>query len=619
MSKCSKTLLILNLLLLSTTPLAAYPMGNVVTLPVPIKKIELQDLDILKTILDVPLYPDSQDKNLFHYAPPFRVLPYKEGATSIIPNTIKAENVYKADTALNRMQSEEEQPPEHVMNDPGINSKREWINFQEKNLAELKLNLSNEIKEISSEIKRMRSKLEEATANENKKLIDYYEKAISERKAELATLKEEGDSKVKDETLKLENMRIDLDKSIAKAVEEWRRRKLYPILTNLASAGSPIDTKLYPKNEDLIAAMNKALDELKRSNGGFLSMNIYSGFTDQQLKEIRLLKKKYWPELKLSLMMANDLQFTSLAQLENSRRGVRENTMFKEVRGSGGYHGATVNFDLTVDGATSLSTALGPFVLPVGINAVIREEVPAFRGNLNCDYTNGFNTQGRADVIDGWIFWDNDIRNSIRTTSNARGNCSIQVYEGDPQGAEYVALKEIENNLENHLIRQTKLSQREARHMQNSVLNQLGLRQIEANVENDNSWIKDISDMGRTELAFRVIGSNSYWHTSKYNTGITESLNFNKSISHKGFGAVRKDMNATLCLFFNAEKRAYDRCTSAQEEKAENFMVATKDASTSTECKDAKTLNECMKNRLANAPELKPQKEEKAVDNYLEI
>lgn len=49
-----------------------------------------------------------------------------------------------------------------------------------------------------------------------------------------------------------------------------------------------------------------------------------------------------------AVMLANDHKFKSLTQLAKDNEKTWDNTMFMAVRGAGGYHGAAVNFDLTL-------------------------------------------------------------------------------------------------------------------------------------------------------------------------------------------------------------------------------------------------------------------------------
>lgn len=599
--------------------MAGYPLGEPTTLPKPSLTIAAQDVEILKSLLSLSVYKDSSDDKKYYYVPPFRVLPYDQGAASLQAHTVKADNVFQADSIMKRMQSEA-LVPESVMNDPVLASKRDDFIWATQRLKKQEEKYEEKMEKIEEFIAETEEKLEKAEAEQNERLTKFYQKKLEEKKNDIIE-KTEGIKRDREEYQAKKN---EFDLYSLQVIEKWNRQKLFQVTTYLASAGRSIDLKNYPETEDLISAINNAIDELKRSNGGFLSMNIYSGFTEKQLNEIRLLKTKYWPDINLSLMAANDLTFIPLAQLENAKNGVRENTMFKEVNGSGGYHGATVNFDLTIDGAASLSMNLGPFVLPVGIKAVIREKIAPFHGKVMCDFTNYIKTKGRADVVDGWWFFDKDITNNIKTNSDSSGACEIEVFKGDPESAHFFALEKIKEGLEKKFIRQTQLSQNEAKAFHQSVMSELEVRKFEASLDDkkdDSNWWATIVDTftGRRIISSLGGGGQSYWHTSKYDTGRAEDLKFEEIIDMPGLDEVRKQVPATLCLFYNAQKHAYDRCTRAQEEMAENVTAATVQAYASPECKDAKSIQECKKMREEKALELKPQQEEKVVDNHLHI
>src|SRR5687768_10520667 len=106
LNRSLKPLIVLFLLLPNINLMAGFPLGNVTTLPPPEKEIDSQDIEIISSILSLAVYPDSQDRHLYYYVPPFRVLPYDQGAATMVAHTVKADNVFQADSIMKRMQSE---------------------------------------------------------------------------------------------------------------------------------------------------------------------------------------------------------------------------------------------------------------------------------------------------------------------------------------------------------------------------------------------------------------------------------------------------------------------------------------------------------------------------------
>lgn len=616
MRKRSKIMIMLfPLLLLGSNLVVGYPLATTTTLPPPKKAFDKEDVSQLSTMLSMPIYQDSNNKNLYYYVPFFRVLQHDQGAASPLLNTVKIDNVFKAHQAMNRMQSVEETVPEHLLNDPLVLSRRKDVLDAEERLKKREEKTLERIEKYEDLIFEAEAQKNKASIQNDQRLVDAYQKSIENYTNVIVNKRKE----LAECTAEYNKIKSDFDNYTKSVVENWRMRRLYATVTNLASAGISIDIIKYNTTASLVRAINDALDELKKSIGGSLTMNIYSGFTEKQISEIRTLRTKYWPEVQFALMPANDLQFIPLTQVEDGKGKPRENAMFKTIRGSGGYHGGTVNFDLTVDGALGLSTKLEPFVLPVGVSAVIKDRVEAVKGHVTCKYNNDFWMKGRADVTDGWLIFDNDISNNIRTDTNSNGNCEVVVEKGDYESVQFEALKKIEQNFEKHFFRKTYLTQAEARAYYNNAVDNLDYHSNKP--RGQATWIKYLIPFVGKFLTVSTLSNTrqSYWHTSKYNTGNADQLSFSEKIDKAAVEAVRRDMPAIICLFYNAENNTYDRCTRVQEEKAEGSAVAMKKAATSPECINAETLYECMAKRTQKAIEFIPQKEEKVVDNLLYI
>jgi hypothetical protein len=612
--------LIISVLVCINLKASGLPMPQATTLPAPpAGSVDPEDIPLMGTVLGLTVYQDYQDKNQYYYVPPFRILSFDQGAAGLVVHSVKVEKIFEADEAMNNMKSEEETPPDSVVNDPIIVIKRQDLLEASDRLKKLEQKFADKIEKLEETISEAEDKLGVATQENNTRLMDYYQKFINDKNNEIIK-KTEGINKERDE---VRAMKDDIKAYLDESIENWKRRKLFPVVTDLAGAGISIDTRKYPTAEELVVAINDALDELKKSSGGFLSMSIYSGFTDRQVHDISILKNKYWPHIKLSLLASEDLEFRSLTEIQNKDKKSRENTMFRAFKGSGGYHGATVNFDLTIDGAISLSRRLGPFIVPVEVTANITEKMLPFRAVLDCDFSTGYQIKGRADIRDGLVIYDQDITNTINKEDISNGKCKVEVLEGDESSAHVEALKELDARLTAMNVQKTKLNQAEADRFYQGILADLAHRQNTADGDDGYTWewVDYIDVLGYGAVAVGVLSeaSNFYWHTSIYDTTNISKLKFKKEISYNGHKTVRKPLPTTLCLYFSASKNAYDRCTRAQEEVAENAVKASELAAASPACQDTKTLYECGENRAQSAPELKPAAEEKIVDNIVEL
>ena len=78
--------------------------------------------------------------------------------------------------------------------------------------------------------------------------------------------------------------------------------------------------------------------------------------------------------------------------------------MFITAKGSGDYLGAAITLPISISGSFGLAEHLGPFVLPVGIKATLRQIYEPADAILHCDFSSGFDIYARSDVRDGY-FW----------------------------------------------------------------------------------------------------------------------------------------------------------------------------------------------------------------------
>ncbi|MFY0577765.1 hypothetical protein ACN28S_28695 [Cystobacter fuscus] len=102
--------------------------------------------------------------------------------------------------------------------------------------------------------------------------------------------------------------------------------------------------------------------------------------------------------------------------------------LFRSMKGSGDGSSGTYNFDLTLDGAEKFSSAPPPIVVPVGLKAQLTVRPPALKARLSCDFTTGWSVQGRTDIKDGLIIFNDDIYTSMVAKSVAETNKPCRVH-----------------------------------------------------------------------------------------------------------------------------------------------------------------------------------------------
>lgn len=265
MKKRSKFLLmIFSLLQLNSNLAVAYPMGNTAHLPPPTKAFEKEDLPLLGTLLSMPIYPDSKIDKLYYYVPFFRVFQYDQGAGTLLLNSIKADNVFKADMAMNQMQSIEEVVPDHILNNPLVASKQKDVLDAEERLKRWEERILPRIEKYEDLISETENELKIALKEKDQELIEIYQKCIGDYRNTIAIKKQELSGYVEE----FNKIKTNFDSYTKALVDTWKnersRKRLFNIVTHLASAGLTIDLTQYPTAEGLANAINKALDEIKK-------------------------------------------------------------------------------------------------------------------------------------------------------------------------------------------------------------------------------------------------------------------------------------------------------------------------------------------------------------------
>lgn len=590
---------------LETTAFAqGFPMLQATVLPAP-EAIEDNDLHILKTVLGLQVFPDSEDPNQFYYVPPFRVYQFVEGATGFMPYISKIEALDQAEKNLTAYKSPESRT---FNNDPIIMYQREQIDDEERTLEKLEgrvFDLQEKITDLQRELIR-----EERENNES--IVKILKEMIQDRTSQQN--KEIG----KQETCvnNIKGLKSKIEQRIASLTRSYAYEALNPVLVTLSSAGSTLDTSDFDDVDQLLAATKNEIQRLKKSDGGFMAMSLYSGFTGEELNALTYFKAKYMPHIKVSLLASNKLEFIALTEVQRGRDGADGVTMVHSTNGAGNYQNANFNINTTVEGAKTLMAHPGPFNFPIVVKAKVNRKLPAFEARLDCDFSNVYNVASDMDVKDGLVIFDNDITGSLKGNDSSDGFCHVELISGDPEAAEVAALNELATTYENLNIHRMVLSHQEANKHFGRIMDDIEGNRRNRDDNDEGSWF-NFSGIG--QVASYAFGSINgfHWHTNRQNLERISNMKFSRVISIAGNKEIDQILSARICLYYSAINKAYNRCSEQQQENADRASVAFTKAMNSSACAEGDSSIECGQKRDRYAPELLAPVPTIAKDNNL--
>jgi hypothetical protein len=541
-------------------PSLAVPKYTTTNLPIS-HNINADDQRLLKAALDLQVQQDDKDPNQYYYLPPFHIRQYKQGAAGMLLHVYNIKQFSAAENEL-RMR---------------VEYAKEYTRDELKDLKQEKLLYDEKVAQANE-------KLDEAEEKGNKDAIARRKSWLERMQGELAAI------------VKKINEAEEIIKAGNSLLPAGLGRSYFEkALLYLATAGNTLSVNPGDDPSLVSAVINKAIQDLGESYGGFMSFNAYAGFTEDQLDALRMYKTKYAPHIKISLMPIDELTFFPLTEQQvNKQSNVLNTKMFRNVQGAGDYLGAQIVMDTTITGSFGLAQHLQPFLLPVGIQVNLRVKYEPSEFNLLCDFTTGFSVNGRADIRDGLIIFDNDLTNKISAYDKNFGNCNIERINGDKNSAEYKALEELSTFYEKMHIQRTHLSYQEKKKYYDAVLADLERNRRSSDSDSISNpffiwWdIFNQAFVGATDF---------HWHTSIHDIENISQTKFDKHIYVSGHEKVEKKIPVNLCLVYNAQKNAYDKCVPAEELAALNMNHASNNAKYSKECSNAFDPFECAKNR----------------------
>ncbi|MCA9508024.1 MAG: hypothetical protein KC505_06370 [Myxococcales bacterium] len=560
------------LFFLLCSSLMAMPKPDLTTLPCP-EEIEDNDLSLVSEALKLQVYQDSDDANLYYYLPPFHVRQYNEGAATVAPYKYNIENFAEA-----RMKVAD------------YESRRQ--NYSQEELSKLE----EKVRDNRKYVRDAHDKLEHAIETGKDELIALRKKSLADEENYLA-----------ESTAALEELQNKIAEGIYVLPFGMGRAYFDDALHNISAMGSNFSYSDSKDIQVLSREFDIELSRLANSYGGYMSFNIYGGFTKKQLEALILYRTKYLPGVKIVLLPTEELQFFPLTewQKESGEESGRLSRMFRSIKGMGDYLGANITIDTTITGASGLANHLGTFIPPLGVKAIFKQKLHPAKAVLTCDFSNAFSIKGRTDIRDGLVIYDNDITQVLDAKDDSSGElCSIEYISGDPQSARFEALREIERTFDQYAIKRTQLSREEKNQYLHKMQKDISRNRVVPNRKS--LWSKLVSYIWWGERLYEAVSSAAsfYWHTDIRNVENISRVKFTKKISINGSVTVARPAAIDLCLFYNSEIGAYDRCTNKETDTAKPMMQSIAHAQQSSSCLNEFNPIRCGEKRDASGESL---------------
>lgn len=508
-------------------------------------------------ILSLNTFQDHSDKTKYYYSPTFRISSNPAGAATVIVNDsaiARRSQIYNLEAQLNSLNSED---------------------FLTLKVAYNKLT----------------AKLGDSTLTETER------KAIDLARA---NIKKEFDA-----------LLLLADKNEGELPFYVKNSLLNQIGNLLAFSGFPVESSVLQSNNELF----KVYSKLSNSNGGLFTGNVVSGFSPTELGYMRIYKQKRaelgLPQVNLAVLPINNIEFFSLAEtyINSYGRDAVGVPLFRTMNGTGSASAGTFNFDLTLDGADKFSKVPPPIVVPVGIKATMTVKPPTFRAKFSCDFTTGWSLQGRTDVKDGMIIYNNDIYSTMVAKSIAETDkpCKIETSGGtgsDQEMAYTAALRRLQDRFENLFFERVSLSKQEKETYWNKVQQDIAANRSKGA---NSGWAATFANARRLGWIGTIIGAFSnasrfYWHTNVQNITSLDKVKFEEEIVVDQNQSMTLALGtADMCLAWNTKLKRYLACSKDEALVAQSVSDAASEAAAS--CGPNDTTPECSKDREVNAPQ----------------
>jgi hypothetical protein len=365
----------------------------------------------------------------------------------------------------------------------------------------------------------------------------------------------------------------------------------------------------------------RALSRLSMSNGGIFTANVYATVDNKApsfLSQYHQARAKLGlPQVKVVRLPIENITWHSLTEtvMDSDGKEHRGIPLFRRIKGGGSFQGATINMDLTLDGAKKFAVAPPPMILPVEAKGYILQKYPAFKATLKCDFTTGWTMKGRTDVIDGMMIYDNDVYNRMVAKDFAETGkpCRLKIEGGGHksrakvEAAHRKALQEMLNKLSDIFINRTELARKQKEAYFNRVMEDVQRNRRQGG---DNGWGGVFGVFARHGWVGGLIAgfgqaSNIHWHTHVEDVKMLSTLKWEQEIIEDGNSYVEVQFPARLCVAFNPQRDMYIACSDEEMRDAVSSEEAYQIATNSDECSGANEQNNpvaCGERRSEQAP-----------------
>ena len=534
----------------------ADPLPTPTTLPFPRGATEAER-DMVTHISMLQVYPDSEDKDKYYYIPPFHVRQYVEGAAHMFLNSLQVSHYVKAQAAIDSIG-----------------------NYSAQRIAQIQQNivrLSQEVARTDETILQAQNNLAEAVRLGNQVYIDSvqtYLRSLQERHDSLSS--------------ELNHAKTVVEKGQVPIPEDIRREFNRQAMMSIGCGGIYVFTHTDAPLAEMELAIKEGMGRLGNSNGGYLIANIYAGFTESQLKAIKDYKNKYFPTIKIVLMPTEKMNFFHLFETKTENNygkytdGI-EMSLFQNIRGSGDYLGATIVMNTSVSGGMALASHLGPFVLPLGIEAQLKFNAETIDVELECDFSKEFTIAGRDSLRKDVSIYDTADR-LLLLNKYTNSMCNITVHEGRAESIEYWLIKTIDKAMLEAGAKRMELTVHERKaygEMMQKAFNRPYIQPRFYRLEKPDEYF--------SWYPFNIEGMFSYIPEYHYAVDAHQvpsfaKLKIKKHIYVRGHEPITKHLATNLCLVYNPQKQAYERCTPVEFESSQTMAQAAHDAQHSYPC-----------------------------------
>lgn len=201
------------------------------------------------------------------------------------------------------------------------------------------------------------------------------------------------------------------------------------------------------------------------------------------------------------------------------------------------------------------SMTVTPVYMPVYFEADVEVSEPDFAGSVDCDFSTGWSAKGRADIMDGAVIYDGDLRNSIKYKSKSKGGCDFKILKGSRDSAYFHTLNELKTQYLNLFFDRQKAAVAQKEAYRTRMEQSLQDHQNRARARNRGGWLSDALGFfggvwGRIGRFFVGESGGFYWHTTILDTENIDELKFTQSFDISNVTATQRfsyDGNSLIC------------------------------------------------------------------------